>query len=61
MKKRINTYYGKDFDLYTHATSECQLNFKKVDINGRLYAFNIWDTIGQEQYHATIFFLLKYI
>ena len=48
----INTYYGKHFDPNTHASPECQLNEKKVEINNRICSINIWDTIGQEQYRA---------
>ena len=48
----INTYYGKDFDPNTQTTTECQFDIKKLEINNRICAVNIWDTIGQEQYRA---------
>ena len=48
----INTYYGKPFDPNTQTTSECKYDVKKLEINNRLCAVNIWDTIGQEQYRA---------
>ena len=46
----INIATGKDFDETEATTSASSFSIRKVTIKKKVYALNIWDTIGQEKF-----------
>lgn len=52
-KTSLTLRFVKDkFDKDQDSTIDASFLSKKVDVNGRSVNLNIWDTAGQEKYHA---------
>ena len=45
-------YINFDFNPHTTTTTQPAISQKKVFFNGKEFLLEIWDTAGQEQYHA---------
>ena len=45
----INVSVGKQFQVYTNASSTCSFSQKKFNYKNKNYTLNLWDTIGQEK------------
>ena len=53
----IDRYISGDF--YDHPTSTANYSSKKINCDGKEYAFDIWDTSGYEKYRAlTKYFII---
>ena len=48
----INTFIGLKFDEKVESTSSASFVTHKMQIEGKTYAINLWDTIGQEKLKA---------
>ena len=48
----INRYYNNSFDINMESTISMNFVGKKININGKYYDLNIWDTAGQEAYRS---------
>ena len=46
----INTSLGKSFQTYEDSTVSPSYSDLKLDIGGKKYILNLWDTAGQEKY-----------
>jgi small GTP-binding protein len=52
-KSSLTLKYCKDsFDEHQPSTVDASFLPKEVDIAGEKYTINLWDTAGQEKYHA---------
>jgi len=45
-------YCKNEFDEQQASTVDATFQNKEVDISGERYFINLWDTAGQEKYHA---------
>ena len=55
----INVSVGAKFQENTQSTLLSTFVQKKIDKNGKNYILNIWDTAGQEKYHAVTKIFIK--
>ena len=55
----INVSVGSKFQENTQSTLLSTFIQKKINKNGKKYILNIWDTAGQEKYHAVTKIFIK--
>ena len=55
----INVSVGSKFQENTQSTLLSTFVQKKINKNGKKYILNIWDTAGQEKYHAVTKIFIK--
>ena len=55
----INTFIGLKFDEKVESTSSASFVTHKMQIEGKTYAINLWDTIGQEKFRSLTKIFIK--
>jgi len=55
----INTSIGLEFKDKLESTQSSSIMQKKMNINGKTYTINLWDTIGQEQFRSLTKIFMK--